>query len=553
MHADLMLIAAILIASLDLVIVMGSNNRASKIFVYLSFLSAIWVISQVYLITTNVPDFAELLIRSQYIMGIIIACGFYVFSIIYPDNGIVKLYEKICLILSILVISYLYTFTDLLVKGVTNIGGIGRWSWQFGTLHPLFDIVFTLIWILALSNLFRSYKNSDGILKINMKHMFWGLTLGIIPPSLANIILPTLGIYKLNWTGPIASAIWVFVIGYSIMRYRQMNVKVVITEMLAVAMTIIFFINIFVKAQFGTAENVMTFLIFLLIATYLIRTVLSEERIKEQLRVLNNTLEEKVAEQTQEIRKALENEKQARKNLEKLNETKNQFVMITQHSIRSPLQNLKSAVEEITEQIPPALKNRIEHNTSRLKTVVDDFLNIATINNGGKILNLEKTALLPIVEKVISELDFDIKAKNLNVTISSDHSNEPWPTLNIDPHKFYEAIFIILENAIKYNKNGGQIHISQSTDGDNCVVEIKDTGIGLSGADLQKIKDSLFYRGEKAKEQNPIGMGIGLSVAKAIIKAHHGSLSISSDGVDKGTTVTVEVPFDYLKALDEMV
>jgi len=542
-----MLIAAILIISLDLVIILGSNNKASKIFVLLSFLSGIWVISQIYLVSTVVSDTANVLIRSQYVMGIIIASGFYLFSLIYPFDT--KIRYQIYLLLSIICISFSYTYlaTDYLVTGVTYIGGPGHWSWQFGPLHPAFDVTFVAIWIISLSNLYRSYKIAHDILRINMRHMFWGLTLGIIPPSLANILLPTFGIYYLNWTGPIASAIWVFVIGYSIMRYRQMNVKVVITEMLAVAMTIIYFINIFIKAEVGTAQNVVTFFVFLLIATYLIRTVLSEAKTKEQLRELNNTLEEKVNQQTKEIRKAFELEKHARRELEKLNDTKNQFIMITQHSIRSPLLSLRNNLREVDDKS----RTSIDHNLHRLTEITNDFLNISTIDDSRKLLNTEKLYVLNLIDKILIDLKFDIDAKNIHLAI--DRNPSSWPTINADKSKLYEALLIIIENAIKYNKPNGHININALSNSESCQITISDSGIGLSKDDLNKVNSSHFYRSDKAKQLNPIGMGIGLSVAKTIIQAHHGSLNINSPGCNSGTIATINLPIDYFNNLETML
>jgi signal transduction histidine kinase len=402
----------------------------------------------------------------------------------------------------------------------------------------LFDIVFSIIWIISLSNLFRSYKYSDGILKINMKHMFWGLTLGIIPPALANIILPTLGIYQYNWTGPIASAIWVFVIGYSIMRYRQMNVLIVITEMLAVAMTIMFFINIFVRADLGVAENILTFSVFLLVATYLIRTVLSEEKIKQQLHVLNETLEDKVREQTQDIRNALDGERLAKRELEKLNETKNQFIMITQHSIRTPLQNLK---RDLGHDISKLSLRNIE----RLTAITDDFLSISSIESNKQILELKPHSLLPIINKVLE--DFEIDISRMQLKISYDRNEQKWPKINIDHNKIYELFTIVIENAIKYNNEGGEISISSDGNEKKQTIIVSDTGLGLSQDDLKKINSNLFYRSESAKKNNPHGMGVGLSVAKMIAKAHHGAINIESDGHNMGSKITIELKNDYLQ------
>lgn len=552
-----MLISAVLVLSIDLIIYMGSNNKASKLFLVLSFVSAIWIISQIYLVTTYNPNTANILIRSQYIMGIIITCGFYIFSKVYPFNNKISKLTYFSLYLIVILITYLYTFTDLLMTGVKFVGGHGHWSWQFGIFHPLFDLIFSFIWFISLYNIFKSFKKASSVLKINMGHMFWGLTLGIIPPSLANIILPTIGIYSLNWTGPIFSAIWVFVIGYSIMQYRQMNVKVAITEMLAVAMTTIFFLNIFIKAEFGTLENLATFLVFLVIAIYLIKTVLSEAKFKEELRQLNSTLEDKVNEQTSEIRKSYQAEKSARRELEKLNDTKNQFILITQHSIRTPLQHLKYGLENITSKNSSnnndelSSRETVNVNINRLMSITNDFLNITTIDSNKKLLNCERFDTLTLIDKAIHDLQFEIDQKNLNVDV--DRNPPSWPKIVGDKNKVYECLVIIIENAIKYNKQNGQISISAISSEDKIQIFVNDSGIGISKDDQNKINNTHFFRGEEAKVQNPIGMGIGLSVARAIARAHHGDLNIYSAGMNHGTNVTINLPTNYLKLASEMI
>ena len=78
--------------------------------------------------------------------------------------------------------------------------------------------------------------------------------------------------------------------------------------------------------------------------------------------------------------------------------------------------------------------------------------------------------------------------------------------------------------------------------------ETKSTkGHGISQDDIKKVNTKLFYRGKSAKRNNPHGMGVGLSVAKMIAKAHHGSISIQSEGQGLGTTITIEIKRDYLQ------
>jgi signal transduction histidine kinase len=118
--------------------------------------------------------------------------------------------------------------------------------------------------------------------------------------------------------------------------------------------------------------------------------------------------------------------------------------------------------------------------------------------------------------------------------------------LNIDESKIFEVLLIIIENAIKYNVINGSIKIIPEIINDNFNVSIRDSGTGIPKEDTDKILNRLFYRSNMAKQMNPNGMGIGLSVAKAILQAHHGTIKINSMEINKGTEVTITIPINYL-------
>ena len=546
-HAILIWITAIVITSLDIVIVIGSKNLSSRVFALLSFITAIWVVSQGFLVSTFSVQFSDLLIRIQYLMGLSIALGFHHFSAIYPYDRRPK---NILLIISVLIViffAYLYLFTNTLITGATYIGGIGKWSWGLGPLHLLFELVFCALWILALLNLYKTYAIASGTLKLNLRNMFWGLLLGIIPPTVCNILLPAIGYFRINWFGPVSSAIWIFIIAYSILRYRQMNVRTVITEVLAIAMTAIFFINIFIEEPLGTIGRVFIFLVFLILATYLIRGALRESRQREELKTLNSTLSEKVAEQTAEIRRAFELEKHARRELEKLNETKDQFIMITQHHLRTPVTNIRYEVESMLKgtygAVAPELRQGLEEtNTAvaRLMRIADDFLGITTLKAGAQILNTESASMQLLLDDVLAEMKPEIEAMRLSIDFP--HDRDSWPMVMIDIKQTREVLLIIIENAVRYNEIGGTIHISNSVVDGMYKMTIENTGIGLAAEETKNVFGKLFYRGDRAKAAHPVGMGIGLSVARSIMRAYHGDITIESKGVGHGAKVTLKTP-----------
>ena len=117
-----------------------------------------------------------------------------------------------------------------------------------------------------------------------------------------------------------------------------------------------------------------------------------------------------------------------------------------------------------------------------------------------------------------------------------------WPSVMIDLKQTREVLLIILENAVRYNIAGGSIDVDVAVSDGMCVTTIENTGIGMAEDEAANLFGKLFYRGERAKAAHPIGMGIGLSVARSIVRAYHGDITIESKGVDKGAKVTVRIP-----------
>jgi len=295
--------------------------------------------------------------------------------------------------------------------------------------------------------------------------------------------------------------------------------------------------------------NITTYiyLMFTLLSACLIMFILCRVRQAKQLKQLNNSLEQTVSDQVLEIRKTCDSEKKAKRELEKLNEAKDQFIMITQHHLRSPVTSIKCQLEallsgesgRISRQVAIKLKY-MDSSVNRLGKIVDDFLSITTLKAGAGILNITRSSLLPIIVDILNELKVDIENKNIAVNYSLDRSD--WPEIHIDEFKIRDALLIVLENAVRYNKESGKIYLQTISDGNTFELSIFDTGIGISSEDLEKISGHHFHRSEEARKFNPVGMGIGLSVARAMIQAHHGILAIESKGGDSGTTVYMKFP-----------
>jgi signal transduction histidine kinase len=254
-----------------------------------------------------------------------------------------------------------------------------------------------------------------------------------------------------------------------------------------------------------------------------------------------------VAEQTAEIRQAYEAEKKARQDLEKLNDAKNQFITLTQHHLRAPATDITYGLDSILAGtygvVASGLRTAVKGmrtSAERLTRLVNDFLNITTLKAGRGILDISSTSLKPAIVDILEELRGDIEKMHIKVSYPRDDAS--WPPLSIDFAKMREILFIVIDNAVRYNHEGGSVSISTKVDGNNFELVIENTGIGISPEEKEKIGCSLFYRGKYARSAYPTGMGVGLSLVKNIVAAHHGSFAIESEGQEKGARVRIRLP-----------
>lgn len=278
---------------------------------------------------------------------------------------------------------------------------------------------------------------------------------------------------------------------------------------------------------------------------------ISEEKLKD----LNKNLELKVKEQLVEIKKSFALEQKARTDLLELDKAKDQFIATTQHHLRTPLTTVKWCIEGvlsgqqgvINQEIATTL-HKAAASTAILLKLVNEFLDITSLQFEKGLLKLEMVDLREIVEKSLEELKPEVDKNQLIVSLVFPHEFMDNFVL-IDKDKMSSAIIKLLDNAIRYNKVGGLLRVEgmkiPSPDIKDAFVyrlKIEDTGIGISTEDMPKLFSQYFKRGKKAEEQYPTGRGIELSVVKSIINAHDGKVWAESNGEDTGSKFVIELP-----------
>jgi signal transduction histidine kinase len=228
--------------------------------------------------------------------------------------------------------------------------------------------------------------------------------------------------------------------------------------------------------------------------------------------------------------------------LAEANRMKSEFVRIVSHQLRSPITNLSWAIDSLMSgELGSTKKEQLEYfkilkeNSSRMKELIKDLLITSRIQEGTLPIKKEKTNLIEIIKKVLSEFQPFARASNVQVKFDFE---ENLPEISTDPQQIKLVIENLLDNAIRYSKRKGEVRIFLGKKGNNIYFVIKDKGVGIPKED-QKYIFQKFFRAKSAAGKQ--GTGLGLFINKAIIEKLGGKIWFESEE-DKGTTFYFTLP-----------
>lgn len=230
-------------------------------------------------------------------------------------------------------------------------------------------------------------------------------------------------------------------------------------------------------------------------------------------------------------------------NLRKLEKIRQDFVANVSHELRTPISSIKGYAETLLDGALYDKENAedfikiILSDADRLASLIDDLLNLSKIESGKLELEYRRYRFFPIVEKVRESLKKTIAEKSISLKIEIP---ENLPEILVDETRIKQVLLNLIDNAVKYNRTGGDIIISARAIKDFIQVNISDTGIGIPEKDLPRLFER-FYRVDKARSRELGGTGLGLSIVKHILQAHNGEISVSSEE-GRGTTFTFTLP-----------
>lgn len=235
--------------------------------------------------------------------------------------------------------------------------------------------------------------------------------------------------------------------------------------------------------------------------------------------------------------------KHAEETLRLMDRRKDEFLAMLAHELRNPLAPISNAVRllKMQEATDPKLAlscNIIDRQVTNMTRLLDDLLDMARIMQGKIRLKIEHFELTDIVNNAIETSRPLLESRKQELIISQTMTPQ-W--LEGDHVRLAQVLSNLLNNAAKYTGEGGKIMLSVMREGSDAVIEIKDTGIGISPDILPQIFD-LFTQADHTLAHSQGGLGIGLTLVRQLVEIHGGTVTAASEGIGQGSTFTVRLP-----------
>lgn len=223
---------------------------------------------------------------------------------------------------------------------------------------------------------------------------------------------------------------------------------------------------------------------------------------------------------------------------------KDEFVGLISHELRTPLSSILGYLELMRDDdVHPLSDEQLqylsvaERNANRLLRLVGDLLFTAQVDSGRFPLDSRDTPLAPIVAASVEsgQPAADAAGVELRLELGDDQI-----TIHGDPVRLGQAVDNLVSNAIKFTPRGGTVTVTLAKQGEDALITVRDTGLGIAAAEVDQLF-SRFFRATTATRNAVPGVGLGLSITKAIVTAHHGEMSVESQE-GAGTAFSMRLP-----------
>jgi signal transduction histidine kinase len=220
---------------------------------------------------------------------------------------------------------------------------------------------------------------------------------------------------------------------------------------------------------------------------------------------------------------------------------KNEFLAMLAHELRNPLAPIRSAIDLIRQapEVPmsPRLLDIVDRQLFHVTRLVDDLLDVSRIAARKLELRREIVDLASVIDLAVTETQPAFEAKQHVLTL---HPPPEPMAVDVDAVRLVQVIANLLTNAARYTPRGGRIDVTWECEQRMAFVRLADNGIGIDPSLLDRVFD-MFVQ-ERTRSADRSGLGVGLALAKQLVEMHGGKIHAASDGVNKGSTFSIELP-----------
>ncbi|MDO8572475.1 MAG: ATP-binding protein, partial [bacterium] len=504
------------------------EKKSNYLFFLLSLSASLWSVTLGFFEITHNQFLEKYLLILVYITAAIIPLALLFFSIALATERIkLSRFKKILVWAPFIFIVTGLLIPDFILKNKDGFDGVAK-TIAFGKWFPLYVAYIIGYLIASIGVMIKRYHEGAGIFKVELRDILLSTVTAIIFTLSTNLFLPNAGIFKYFWIGPIILVFTFLMVGYLIIKYNFWNLKLIATELFAslIIMTLVIEILITTSiADFITKLGITLFVVFS--SVFLIRSVRNEVEAKEEVERLLNDLA------------------YANQELQSLDRRKSEFLSIASHHLRDPLTAIKGYASmllegsfggELGKDVKEAME-KIFESSKRLVTIIEDFLNITQIEQGEMAYQFTAVNLKKLLSDVVEELSPSALRSGLELHFIGDGVSPEGSVIAGDTGKLRQVITNLIDNSIKYTPKGSvrvMIVHTEHKGQTYLQLSVNDTGIGMDTETQEKIFNK-FSRAEGVSKLYTDGSGLGLYVAKEILKKHNGRIWAESEGLGKGS------------------
>jgi len=258
-----------------------------------------------------------------------------------------------------------------------------------------------------------------------------------------------------------------------------------------------------------------------------------------------NLLEVRGKKLLQGIFRDITERKEAEEKLKETMEIKSRFISMVSHELRTPLTSMKEAISIVSDEVAGKINKDQRHflniakrNIDRLARLINEVLDFQKLEAGKMRANIQENDINEVVGEVQKTMLSSAKKKGIGILLELDDN---LPKIRFDRDKIIQVLTNLIDNAVKVTPEKGQVSVFVQHKGEDLVIRVSDTGMGIPKEDLPKIFDR-FHQVHQPGQQIK-GTGLGLPIVKKIVMMHGGRIEVESE-VGQGTTFTAFLPLD---------